>query len=173
MKNLTARKLNFVGFIVCSGLIAFALFMQYVMNIQPCPLCIIERIFVALIGLNMIVAVLHNPGEVGDKIYGIMTLAIAIVGMCAAGRHIWLQNQPLTLGQICVPGLNYLFTNLPITEALRTLVVGTADCAKVNWSFLGLSMPMWTFLFYDLFALLGFIQVIGLTKSKKNVPVNA
>lgn len=172
MKNLTTRKLNFFGFVSCTGLITFALLLQYVWDIQPCPLCVIERIFVALIGLNMIIATLHNPGEVGDKIYGIMTLAIAIVGMCAAGRHIWLQNQPLTVGQMCVPGLNYLFTNLPISEALRTLVVGTADCAKVNWSFLGLSMPMWTFLFFDIYALIGFLQVIGLT-NRKRIPVNA
>lgn len=173
MKNLTTRKLNFIGFIICCGIIAFALYLQFVMNIQPCPLCVIERILIAFIGIVMLIAAIHNPSETGDKIYGLLILIIAIAGMCAAGRHIWLQSQPLTLGQICVPGLNYLFTNLPITEALRTLIVGTADCAKVDWTFLGLSIPMWTFLCFDAFALLGFLQIIGLTNRKRRIPVNA
>lgn len=168
IKKISARALSVIGFSICCGLVAFAVYLQIYMNIQPCPLCILERIFFGLIGIVLLVAILHNPGERGYIIYGGLILIMAISGMLVAGRHIWLQSQPITIGQLCVPGLSYLFANLPISDALKTLVVGTADCAKVSWRFLGLSIPMWTFLFFDMFALLGIIHMRGLLCKKMN-----
>jgi disulfide bond formation protein DsbB len=162
MQKISGRILNLFGLILCCGLLTFALYLQVIANVQPCPLCIVERFILSLIGIVLLIAAIHNPTTRGLKIYGFLTLSIALIGMLAAGRHLWLQNQPIAIGQQCMPGLNYLFANLPISQALKIFVLGSADCARVTWSFLGLSMPAWTFLFFDVYALLGLSQITGL-----------
>jgi protein dithiol:quinone oxidoreductase len=170
MKLITARTLNLVSFTTCCGLIAFAYYLQIILNLQPCPLCILERgIFIALASI-FLVAFIHNPGSKGQRTYGTLTLMLAIIGMIFAGRHLWLQGQPSALGEICVPGVSYLLKSLPLTQAIKTIFLGSSDCAKIDWSFLGLSIAGWTFLFFDVFALLGlvFIKGIFLKLSKFN-----
>jgi len=162
MKMITARTINLTSFVICSGLIVFAYYLEIRLNLQPCPLCILERFIFSLLAGIFLIASLHNPGEKGQKIYGSITLLLAILGMLFAGRHLWLQGQPSSLGEICVPGVSYLLKTLPLSEALKTMFLGSSECGKVQWTFLGLSIPGWTFLFYDIFALLGLGLVKGL-----------
>jgi disulfide bond formation protein DsbB len=160
MKVISARTINLISFFICCGLIAFAYYLEMVLNLQPCPLCILERFVFALLAFIFLLATLHNPGYKGQRIYGSLTLLLAVLGMFFAGRHLWLQGKPSALGEVCVPGVTYLLKSLPLTQAIKTMFLGSSDCAKVSWSFLGLSIPGWTFLFYDIFALLG----LGLMK---------
>ncbi|MBA2653562.1 MAG: disulfide bond formation protein B [Gammaproteobacteria bacterium] len=162
MKIITGRSINLISFTMCCGLIAFAYYMEIVLNLQPCPLCVIERCVFGLLAFIFLVASIHNPGTRGQRIYGTMTLMLAIFGMVFAGRHLWLQGQPNPLGEICVPGISYLLKSLPLSQAIKTMFLGSADCAKVSWSFLGLSIPGWTFLFFDIFALLGLAFIKGI-----------
>lgn len=162
MKMITARAMNICSFLICCGLIAFAYYLEDVLNLQPCPLCIIERFIFGLLALLFLVATIHNPSPKGQRIYGSIALSLAIMGMTFAGRHLWIQGQPSSLGEVCVPGISYLVKTLPFSEALKAMFLGSADCAKVDWSFLGLSIPGWTFLFFDIFALLGLGFIKGL-----------
>jgi len=162
MKMITARTINTFSFFICCGLIAFAYYLEITFHLQPCPLCMLERTLFALLALIFLIAIIHNPGVKGQRIYGSFTLFLAIAGMVFAGRHLWLQGKPSTLGEICIPGLGYLLKTLPLSQALKTVFLGSADCAKVDWRFLGLSIPGWTFLFFDVFALLGLAFIKGL-----------
>jgi disulfide bond formation protein DsbB len=163
MKVISARTINLSSFFICCGLIAFAYYLEMALSLQPCPLCILERGVFALLAFIFLLATLHNPGYKGQRIYGSLTLLLAVLGMLFAGRHLWLQGKPSVLGEVCVPGVTYLLKSLPLTQAIKTMFLGSSDCAKVSWSFLGLSIPGWTFLFYDIFALLG----LGLMKGIK------
>jgi len=162
MKLFTARTVNFISFLFCCGLIGFAYYLQTVLNLQPCPLCVLERIVFAILATLFLLAALQNPGAKGQKIYGSLLLFFAIAGMGFAVRHLWLQGQPPGLGEVCVPGISFLLKSLPLSQAIQTLFLGTADCAKVDWTFLGLSIPGWTFLFFDIFALLAIALIKGL-----------
>lgn len=162
MNIISSRAVNFLGFWICCGLIGFAYYLQMVLNLQPCPLCVIERLFLALIGLVLLLASIHNPSKSGYKTYGSIVLVLAMLGMAFAARHLWIQANPSTFGQVCVPGFNYLIKTVPFSQVLKALLLGSADCAKVDWSFLGLSLPGWTFLFFDVFALLGLAQIKGI-----------
>lgn len=162
MKIITPRVINLSSFVICCGLIAFAYYLEIVLNLQPCPLCFIERFIFGTMAFTFLLATLHNPDAKGQKIYGTITLLLAILGMFFAGRHLWLQGQPSALGEICVPGVSYLLKTLPLSQAIKTMLLGSSDCAKVDWSFLGLSIPGWTFLFFDVFALLGLGFIKGL-----------
>jgi protein dithiol:quinone oxidoreductase len=162
MKIITVRTINFLNFGICCGLIFFAYYLQEVANLHPCPLCVLERLIFAILSLVFLLMGIHNPQKKGLQIYGIIILFFTLLGMFFAGRHLWLQSQPNALGEICVPGVSYLLKSLPLSQAIKVMFLGSADCAKVNWSFLGLSIPGWTFLFFDVFALVSLSLIKGL-----------
>jgi disulfide bond formation protein DsbB len=148
------------GFAVCAALLGFALYVEHGMFMLPCPLCILQRFFFAGMGLVGLVAALHNPGSSGARgAYGIAIALRAAVGGSIAARHVWLQLQPPSGFPSCSgQGLSYMLESLGPIDALAETLSGSADCAKVDWAFLGLSMPAWTLL---CFVLLGFGALVA------------
>lgn len=162
MKLINVRLVTLTCFFICCSLLAFAYYLEHALNLQPCPLCILERLVFGLVALVFVCAAIQNPSFTGQKVYGGFIIVLAILGMMLAGRHLWLQGQPSALGEICVPGVSYLLKSLPLTQALKTMLLGSSDCSKVEWIFLGLSIPGWTFLSFDVFALIGLGLMQGL-----------
>jgi disulfide bond formation protein DsbB len=72
----------------------------------------------------------------------------AVVGAAVAGRHVWMQHLPPGEVPECGPGLSYLLETAPFLDVLKTVLLGDGNCAEVQWSFLGLSMPGWTLLWF-------------------------
>lgn len=134
--------------VCCAALLGFAMYNQYVDYLDPCPLCIIQRVVFMAMGTVALLAAIHNPGPTGQRLYGWFVLLVASVGALIAGRHIWLQNLPADEVPECGPGLNYMLDNFPLTEVFSAVLRGSGSCAEVVWSFMGMSMPMWTFVWY-------------------------
>jgi len=132
----------------CASLLGFALYNQYVDYLDPCPLCIFQRVVFAWMGFVALLAFVHNPEQRGRRIYGWLIILGAALGAAIAGRHIWLQSLPPGDVPECGPGLNYMLENFPITEVLSTVLHGSGSCAEVKWTFLSMSMPMWTLIWY-------------------------
>ena len=143
---LTPRGGNFLGFAACTGMMIFALFAQYVLAMEPCPLCILQRVAVIVIGLLFLLAALHGAGRTGRRVYALLLTLVAIAGAGIAGRHVWLQNLPADQVPSCGPGLDYMLEFFPLTDAVRMGFEGSGECAKIDWMFLGLSMPAWVFI---------------------------
>jgi disulfide bond formation protein DsbB len=143
------------GFAVCAALLGFALYVEHGMFMLPCPLCILQRLFFAGMGLLGLVAALHNPSSrVGRGAYGIAIGLLATVGGSIAARHVWLQLQPPSGFPSCSgQGLSYMLESLGPIDALAETLSGSADCAKIDWTFLGFSMPAWTLLCFVLLGL--------------------
>jgi disulfide bond formation protein DsbB len=137
------RQLNLAGFLVCAGMMAFALYAEHNMLLTPCPLCVFQRMAVMALGIIFLIAVLHNPSGWGQRIYVGLVLAAAGAGVGVAGRHVWLQSLPADQVPACGAGYDYIMDTLPIGEALRTIFTGSGECATIDWQFLGLSMPAW------------------------------
>ncbi|MBX2808264.1 MAG: disulfide bond formation protein B [Cellvibrionaceae bacterium] len=127
-------------------LMAIALYMQYVMDLEPCALCMTQRVFIISVGTVAFVAWLHKPGNGGLRIYGILGALLAAIGAAFSARHIWLQGLPEDLAPSCGPSLSYLLETVPFMEALSVLLQGDGHCAEVAWRFMGLSIPGWTLL---------------------------
>lgn len=141
--TITHRHLFFLAALACAGLMAFALFLQQVLHLEPCPLCIFQRVFVMAIGAVALVAALHNPGLLGRRLYtGLMGL-LAIGGGAVAGRQVWLQHLPADQVPECGPGLEYMLESFPLNETLRLVLRGSGECAKVEWTFLSFSIAEW------------------------------
>lgn len=132
----------------CAGLMAYALYNQYVEFLDPCPLCIFQRIAFIWMGIFALLAALHNPAGWGRKLYVWMITPGTILGVASAGRHIWLQGLPPGDVPECGPGLNYMLDNFPFREVLSSVLNGSGSCAEVSWTFMGMSMPMWTMVWY-------------------------
>jgi len=140
---LSRRVVNLGGFVACAGLMGFALYAQHVLQLDPCPLCVFQRVAVISLGLVFLVAALHNPGGSGRIVYAALLALIALGGAGVATRHIWLQHLPADKVPSCGPGLDYMLETLPFTEVLKNVFSGSGECAKIVWQFLGLSMPGW------------------------------
>jgi len=122
----------------------FALFAQYILEMEPCPLCILQRVAVIAIGTLFLIAAIHGPGRIGQRVYALLLALLALAGAGVAGRHIWLQNLPKDQVPSCGPGLDFMLDTFPILEVLSIVLSGSGECAEVSWRFLGLTIPGWT-----------------------------
>lgn len=147
-----ARLLFFLSFMLCVGLLAFASFLQVSRHIEPCPLCILQRIGFFIIAAIVLVASLHRCGRLATRIYASLVAVFAILGALLAGRQVWLQHLPPDQIAGCGPSLGVMLKNFPISQTIKILLTGTAECAKVQWTFLHLSIAGWS-----LVAFIGFI----------------
>lgn len=161
MKNLfTYRLLNFYCLLITIILLATAAYVQFVGQVEPCPLCIIQRIIVAILLLIFFIGIFYLPASLGRKIYGSLITVIGLSGAIIAGRQVYLQHLPPDQAPICTPSFNVLVSKLPIEDAMRILVQGSGDCSKVTWRFLELSMAEWMVILFIFFALIGVIQML-------------
>ena len=111
------------------------------------------------LGCIFFIAAIHNPGIVGQRIYGLLTTIVALSGVAVCWRHIWLQNLPEDLVPSCGPGLDYMMETLPIGETLEIIFTASGECADIQWGFMGLSIPEQTLLVFNGFLLLALVQV--------------
>jgi disulfide bond formation protein DsbB len=142
------RRSYLLGALVCAGLMGYALYVQYVIGLEPCPLCVMQRIAVIACGVVFLLGAIHNPGRVGAIVYSLAIILFAGTGAAVAARHVWLQTLPPDQVPACGPGLSYMLETLPFQEVLATVFKGSGECATVDWRFLELSMPGWTFVFF-------------------------
>ncbi len=155
LKILQTRQLYLCIFLFCISLLAIALYMEKVMFLEPCPLCMTQRVFFFTLGLVALVAFIHNPGLKGKTVYGFTTAAFALGGGYFAGRQVWLQHLPADEVPACGPSLSYMLEVFPFAETLAIMLKGDGNCAEVVWQdpIIGMSIPEWS--------LLGFISLAG------------
>jgi len=126
------------------GLLGFAYYKQYVDYLDPCPLCITQRLFYYIGGIVALIALLGRRFR-GVQLFSALTLiAAAIGGIVTAGRQVWLQHLPSDEIPACGPGLQYWLENMPLSQTIQLLFKGDGNCAEVQWVFLGLSMGEWS-----------------------------
>jgi disulfide bond formation protein DsbB len=149
-----------LAFAICAGLIGFALYSQLHTGLEPCPLCIFQRIAFGAVAVVFLIAGLHAPaGRGGRRAYGLLALVAAGIGAGIAGRQVWLQHLPPDQVPMCGPGLNYLVEAMPLTKVVSKVLTGSGECAKVDWTFLGASMAEWSLVWFILLA--GWALLIG------------
>ena len=137
------RLLNLAGFLACAGMMGFALYAQYVLLLDPCPLCVFQRIATIMLGAVFLIAALHNPGAIGSRVYSGLVLLTAGFGVGVASWHVYLQNLPKDKVPSCGPGFDYIMENFALFDAFSLIFKGSGECADVVWRLLGLSMPTW------------------------------
>jgi disulfide bond formation protein DsbB len=165
MLNALSPRLVFIGLaFLAAGAIGFAMFLEHQLGLAPCPLCMSQRVFVALGGVIALVAAVHNPGGWGRRVYAVLCALAALTGGAIAARHVWLQHLPPDQVPACGPSLEYMLQTLPFSETLSLVLMGDGNCAETVWTFLGLSIPEQTLLLFI------FITVICLWQAFRHYP---
>ena len=144
------RGFNLFMAFVCYQLLVTAYYFQYVQGMEPCPLCIFQRIGVLAVGIVFLIRGLHNPlaGSRWRPTYSILGLISTLLGGIVAGRHVYIKNLPEGEIPACGPALEYLVDMLPVNEVISAVLAGDGECAKSTWDLLGISMPGWVLIFF-------------------------
>jgi disulfide bond formation protein DsbB len=140
---IVRRAGNLLGCLVSVALVGYALYVQYGLGLEPCPLCILQRVAVMAAGVLFLLALLHDPADRGARAYGILIDLAALAGIVVAARHIWIIAQPPGSVAECGASLDYMMDVLPLHEVLGKVLAGSGECAKIDWQFAGLNMPTW------------------------------
>ena len=157
---LPPRRIAYLlGFLVCAGLMGWALWLQYGLGLEPCPLCAFQRMAVTAIGIVFLVAFIHKPRNLGAAIYAGLVLVIAGGGGAFAARHVWIQALPKDQVPACGMGISYMFETLPFLDVLKKVFAGSGECAEKGWEFLGLAIPGWTLVFFIAMTVVAFALV--------------
>jgi disulfide bond formation protein DsbB len=152
---ITRREVNFAGAAVCALLLGYAYYLQYFQHLEPCPLCIFQRVAVLAVGLVFLVAAVHNPQRTGARVYGALVALVALSGVGVALRHIYIQSLPAGQVPSCGATLDYMLEVFPLTQVIRTVLTGSGECGVIDWRFLGLSMPWWVLISLTVLGALG------------------
>jgi disulfide bond formation protein DsbB len=143
LRVLNRRLSNIAGFAVCAALLAYALYSQFYQGLDPCPLCIFQRIAVALLGLLFLGAALHHPSGRARYGYALAIGLAALLTFALAARHLYVQSLPPGSLPSCGAPLAVLLKFTPVWQVIRKVLTGSGECGVVNWRFLGLAMPAW------------------------------
>ena len=147
-----ARTMFGVALLGCAVIMSGALYMQYGLGLEPCPLCYVQRLEVMLYGFICLVAFLHNPDQKGRKVYAALMLVVAVTGIATAGRQIWLQHLPKDQLPACLPSLDFMLEAFPLQDVIVKMLTGSSECAEIGWTFLGLNIAE--------MSMLGFIAML-------------
>lgn len=154
LQAFSVRQWSLAGFAFCVLMMLVALGLEHIGGLEPCPLCIFQRIAVLAAAAVFIVAAIHNPRRrVGSTLYGGLSLAAVIGGIVVAWRHLWLQSLPPDQVPSCGPGLDYMVDILPMRDVIAMVLSGSGECAEIDFALLGISLPGWTLVGFVVLAL--------------------
>jgi disulfide bond formation protein DsbB len=140
---MTARSANLLGALACAALLAYAYYAQYAMHLEPCPLCIFQRIGIFAIGVIFTLAAAHDPAAWGRRVYAALLGLAALATIGVAVRQLYIQSLPPGTVAACGASLDFMLRVFPLTDVLVKVLTGSGECAKIEWRFLGLAMPAW------------------------------
>lgn len=146
-------------FVYCAGLIGFGLILQHIKQIEPCPMCIMQRYAFIGCGLIALLGATHKATGLPRRFYAFLILACATAGGSVSVRQIWLQRNP-PAETVCGPDLAYMLNTFPLGEAFPMIFQGAGDCSKIDWTFLGLSIAEWALINFVLIGLLALWQML-------------
>jgi disulfide bond formation protein DsbB len=156
------RNLYWITGLGCVFLMAVALYMEHAMHLEPCPLCIFQRVAVIAAGAIAILAAIHNPAQTGIKVYGGLVALSSLIGGALSTRQLYLQSLPEDQVPACGPGLDYLMDVFSMVEVVQMVFQGDGSCAEVVWTdpVLGMSIPAWTLVGFVGLIAIGIFQVL-------------
>jgi protein dithiol:quinone oxidoreductase len=154
---LSRRAWNLLAAAVCAGLLGYAYYAQYVQGYEPCPLCIFQRVAVFALGIVFLGAALHHPRGGGARVYAVLIGLVALAGAGVAGRHVYIQSLPPGQVPECGATLEFMLEIFPVWDVITRVLTASGECGKIDWRFLGLSMPWWVLICVVLLGAVGVI----------------
>jgi protein dithiol:quinone oxidoreductase len=153
------RWTDLLTFLVCISFLAVAAYLQYKVGLVPCPLCIIQRFLITLLGLLFLMGALFNFSGLTRCFLHTLTFLLAALGAVVASRQLWLEHFPPDQLSSCQATLANYSNSTYFHHVIQLFFQGTSNCGSGDWRFLNLSMPMWTLLLFIFLAAIALRQV--------------
>jgi disulfide bond formation protein DsbB len=163
----TGRKFYLAIFLISAAMLGYGYYLQFVEGLEPCPLCIFQRIAYLGIIVFAFAGLVHGPGKAGRLVYSGLILVSAVTGAAIAGRQVWLQHLPPEQVPACGPGLDFMLEVFPLADALKMVFTGSGECAEVDWTFLGFSIAEWSLAWFIVFAAAAGVHMMQSMKQRK------
>lgn len=149
-KILFGSRALFSGLIISAvGIVLIAAYVKPFSELNPCPMCMMQRAIYLSVALFAGLGLLTFRYNIARKCFAFLSLITAFSGALVAGRQVWLQHLPADKVPACGPGLEYMVEVFPLLEVIQMSLMGTGDCAEVQWQWLGLSIPAWSILIFS------------------------
>jgi disulfide bond formation protein DsbB len=140
--------------VICVGLLAFAFYLQHGLHLDPCPWCVVQRLVYIAVGLIALVGVLHRPGPTGATAYACLGVVASLAGVAAAGYNVYLQSDPARAAKCVGSPVERILDSLAIGDLVPSYLQYDGPCTLKPWSFLGLSIPEWSFIWFAILVVL-------------------
>ncbi|WPN47075.1 MULTISPECIES: disulfide bond formation protein B [unclassified Pseudomonas] len=154
-----SRSLFFMAFIAGALALGGSYYLEYVVGLRPCGLCLLQRFCLALFTGCCLMASIHGAGRVGNGLYWLLTLVCSLAGTVTAWRQVLLQSNPLNHLTACSTNLNDLYANTSWVSFVRKMFDGTSDCVEISWTLFDLSITEWSLLLFIAMMILAVSQV--------------
>lgn len=160
LNAITPRFCFALGATACAGLLGVGYYLQFVGGLEPCPLCVLQRLAFMAFGLIALLGVFLARRRIATRLLAGLALLAAVIGAAIAGRQVWLQSLPADRVPACGPGLDYMVQNFPLLKTLSMVLRGSGECAENVWQFLGLGIAAWALVWFVLLAALSVYLVL-------------
>jgi disulfide bond formation protein DsbB len=150
--------------IACVLMLAFGMYLQHVVGLEPCPMCIVQRYALILVAIFSALAGATARNGL-QKAWGGLSLIATLGGGYTAANQSWLQIHPPEFAS-CGRDIYGMIETFPLQRAIPMIFRGSGDCTKVDWTFLGLSIANWSLICFVVFALV----FLGLLLGRGNRP---
>lgn len=145
MKNIFMVHLKLISGIISILLVILSVIIQEIFNLEPCPLCITQRVIFLTLGITFLIFYFKPINKIIElSILGITNL----IGLIFAIRHVLIQRKVINIPAECGIDLEYMFDNFPLREVFELIFRGTGDCSEIDWSFLGFTIPEWSAIWF-------------------------
>lgn len=159
LHKLSYRHINLLLLLAPAGLLAFGYYLQFVQELEPCPLCMTQRIAFYGITIIALLAIITPQRMFWQHFLAALSALVALVGAGVAARQLWLQSLPEDQVPACGPSFDFIIDTFPLSEAIAIMFRGSGSCAEVSWTFLSLSIPGWAFITFCGFFILAIAQL--------------
>jgi disulfide bond formation protein DsbB len=160
--NAPRRTLALI-FVACAAMMAFGMYLQHVVGLEPCPMCIVQRYCLIAVGVLALLGSLKPSTAGWWKSFGGLALLFSVFGAFTAARQTWLQWNPPEFAT-CGRDFYGMIENYPISRSLPMIFRGSGDCTAVDWTFLSLSIANWSFIAFAVFTV---VLLLALFKAKR------
>ncbi|ANF58900.1 disulfide bond formation protein B [Halotalea alkalilenta] len=170
LSRIICRGWCLLGVLICILMMAVALLLEHLWGLEPCPLCIFQRIAVIATFLVLLPGIFHNPKGKAGAVYGVGALITSGAGIALAGRHLWLQSLPPDAVPSCGPGLDYMLEVLPFWGVISQVLSGSGECAEIHGIWLGITLPGWTMMGFAVLALISIALILSSLRRGRRGP---
>lgn len=152
MERSTYKKMQNLMLFFTILVLVSAFYIEYIYNLQPCPLCLMQRFCIFIIGFFCLVG-FGLSSMLRARIIAFLQIILACLGVYFASRQLWLQSLPAVDGKMCMPGVDALMSYFSATEIMKAFFWGSTNCSDISWVGFGFSMPFWALIYFSIIAL--------------------